>query len=58
LVTVPAAGINFEKFSYAKKKDYLEWFKDAKTEATRNKRMDTAIEWIIEGKSRNWKYEK
>lgn len=58
LVVVPAAGINFEKFSFSKKKDYLAWFDEAKTEATRNKRMDTAIEWITEGKSRNWKYEK
>jgi uncharacterized protein YdeI (YjbR/CyaY-like superfamily) len=58
LIVVPVAGINFEKFSYSQKKDYLEWFSEAKTEATRNKRMDTALEWITEGKSRNWKYER
>ncbi|MEF9480049.1 YdeI/OmpD-associated family protein [Chryseobacterium sp. 1B4] len=31
---------------------------EAKTEATRNKRMEQALEWIAEGKGRNWKYER
>ena len=44
------------KTSSAQKKEYLEWITDAKTEATRNKRMETALEWMAEGKSRNWKY--
>jgi uncharacterized protein YdeI (YjbR/CyaY-like superfamily) len=48
----------FEKFSPSQKKEYIEWLVDAKTEATRNKRMTTAIEWIAEGKTRNWKYAK
>ena len=48
----------FENFSPGKKKDYIEWITEAKTEATRNKRIETAVEWIAEGKSRNWKYEK
>lgn len=48
----------FEKFSYSHKKEYIEWITEAKTEATRIKRMDTALEWIAEGKGRNWKYEK
>jgi len=48
----------FNNFSYSKKKDYVEWITDAKTDETRNKRMATAIEWLAEGKSRNWKYEK
>lgn len=34
------------------------WLTDAKTEATRDKRMKQAVEWISEGKGRNWKYEK
>lgn len=53
----PAAE-TFENFSYSKKKDYVEWLNEAKTEDTRNKRLTTAIEWISEGKSRNWKYER
>lgn len=46
----------FEKFSPSQKKEYIAWFEDAKTEATKVKRLETAIEWIEEGKSRNWKY--
>lgn len=46
----------FENFSYSKKKEYVEWVTDAKTEATRQKRLDTAIDWMAEGKERNWKY--
>ena len=30
---------------------------DAKTETTKNKRLEQAVEWISEGKGRNWKYE-
>ncbi len=47
----------FDSFSYSKRKEYLDWFADAKTEATRLKRMNQAVEWISEGKSRNWKYQ-
>jgi uncharacterized protein YdeI (YjbR/CyaY-like superfamily) len=46
----------FEKFSPSQKKEYITWLEEAKTEATRLKRLETAIEWISEGKSRNWKY--
>lgn len=48
----------FDAFSTSAKNDYIEWIVEAKTEATRNKRMAQAIEWIAEGKRRNWKYEK
>jgi uncharacterized protein YdeI (YjbR/CyaY-like superfamily) len=48
----------FNNFSYSHKKEYVEWITEAKTEATRNKRMETAIEWMSEGKGRHWKYEK
>jgi uncharacterized protein YdeI (YjbR/CyaY-like superfamily) len=52
-----AAKKVFDEFSYSKKKDYVEWLTEAKTEATRDKRMETALEWIAEGKSRHWKYQ-
>ncbi len=52
------AKVQFENFSYSHKKEYIEWITEAKTETTRNKRIATAIEWIAEGKGRNWKYEK
>lgn len=48
----------FEDFSVAKKNEYVEWITEAKTEGTRNKRLVTAIGWLSEGKSRNWKYAK
>jgi hypothetical protein len=46
----------FEGFSYTNKKEYVEWFTEAKTEVTREKRLAQAIEWMAEGKVRNWKY--
>ncbi|MDB5120139.1 MAG: hypothetical protein JWN56_1357 [Sphingobacteriales bacterium] len=52
----PEVQVNFENLSYSHKKEYVEWFIEAKTKATRSKRMQTAIEWLTEGKSRHWKY--
>ena len=51
-----AARATFEGFSNSNKKEYVEWLTDAKTEKTRLKRLATAIEWMAEGKVRNWKY--
>ena len=48
----------FEKFSPSHRREYVEWITEAKTEPTRVKRIATAIEWLSEGKSRNWKYER
>jgi uncharacterized protein YdeI (YjbR/CyaY-like superfamily) len=53
-----AAAKHFEGFSPSKRKDYADWITEAKTEETRDKRIKTAVEWISEGKSRNWKYER
>lgn len=47
----------FEKSSPSFRKEYILWITDAKTETTRNKRLEQAVEWISEGKGRNWKYE-
>jgi uncharacterized protein YdeI (YjbR/CyaY-like superfamily) len=46
----------FESFSPSQKRDYIEWLTSAKQDATRQKRLATAIEWIAEGKPHNWKY--
>ena len=51
------ALVTFEGFPASKKKEYVQWFTEAKTEATREKRLAQAIEWMAEGKSRNWKYQ-
>ncbi len=48
----------FNNFPYSHKKEYVEWITEAKTEATRTKRIATMLEWLEEGKSRNWKYER
>lgn len=48
----------FEGFSPSHQREYVEWITEAKTDATREKRMATALEWLSEGKSRNWKYER
>jgi uncharacterized protein YdeI (YjbR/CyaY-like superfamily) len=53
----PATDEHFNKFSPSKQREYLEWFADAKSDVTRSKRIAQALEWIAEGKSRNWKYQ-
>jgi len=53
-----AAHAAFEAFPPGKRKEYIEWLEGAKTEATREKRLATAIEYISEGKGLNWKYQK
>jgi uncharacterized protein YdeI (YjbR/CyaY-like superfamily) len=52
------AKANFDKFPPSHKREYIEWITEAKREETRQKRIATAVEWIAEGKSRNWKYQK
>lgn len=51
------AAVNFKAFSPSCRREYCEWITDAKREETRDKRLQQAIEWIAEGKHRNWKYE-
>jgi uncharacterized protein YdeI (YjbR/CyaY-like superfamily) len=51
-----AAAKVFEAFSPSCKREYVEWIADAKREETRVKRIAQAVEWIAEGKQRNWKY--
>jgi len=48
----------FEAFSPSCKREYIEWITDAKTDETRNRRLATAVQWMAEGKSRNWKYQR
>ena len=54
----PKALEVYYNFSPSAKREYLEWIVDAKSDATRQKRMETAIEQISEGKSKNWKYQR
>jgi uncharacterized protein YdeI (YjbR/CyaY-like superfamily) len=53
-----AAKKTFENFSPSNQREYVNWLTEAKTEATREKRLKQAIEWMAEGKPRLWKYMK
>jgi hypothetical protein len=44
-------------FSPSQQREYTEWIADAKRDETRERRIETAIEWLADGKKRNWKYE-
>lgn len=48
----------FDSFSPSHKRDYIEWIVEAKAAETRDRRVETAIKWMSEGKPRNWKYMK
>jgi uncharacterized protein YdeI (YjbR/CyaY-like superfamily) len=57
LERTPPAKANLEAFPPGVRREYLEWIAEARQDATRQKRIATAIEWLSEGKRRNWKYE-
>lgn len=46
----------WEGFPPSHRREYIEWITEARTDETRDKRIETSIEWLEEGKSRNWKY--
>ena len=48
----------FGAFTPSQKREYVEWVVEAKQAATRARRIATAVEWMAEGKQRNWKYQK
>jgi len=50
------AAAVYAAFSPSAQREYVDWISEAKREETRAKRLATALEWIAEGKQRNWKY--
>ncbi len=56
LAANPQAAAVWADFTPGKIRDYCEWILDAKSDATRNKRVAQAVEWIAQGKGRNWQY--
>jgi uncharacterized protein YdeI (YjbR/CyaY-like superfamily) len=48
----------FDGLSPSQRKEYVDWIVEAKRDETRAKRLATMLEWLAEGKSRNWKYER
>ena len=47
----------FDAFSPSARREYVEWVVEAKREETRQRRIAQAVEWMAEGKQRNWKYQ-
>ncbi|HVT88832.1 MAG TPA: YdeI/OmpD-associated family protein [Tepidisphaeraceae bacterium] len=52
------AAAGFKSLAPSHRREYIEWINEAKQEETRQRRVVQAIQWIAQGKSRNWKYEK
>jgi uncharacterized protein YdeI (YjbR/CyaY-like superfamily) len=46
----------FDAFPPSQQREYIEWITEARRDETRQRRLATAIEWLAEGKPRNWKY--
>lgn len=51
-----AAGASFEAFPPGRQREYVEWITGARRDETRQRRLAQAVEWLAEGKPRNWKY--
>lgn len=56
LAMVPAAHATFQGFPPSQRREYIEWITGAKREDTRQRRLAQAVEWMAQGKPRNWKY--
>jgi hypothetical protein len=52
------ARATFEGFSDGRKREYVDWIVESRRDETRRKRLATAIEWMAEGKEKEWRYRK
>lgn len=57
LANAPKAKATLDGFPPSAQRDYFAWISEAKQDATRQKRITTAVEWLSEGKRRHWKYQ-
>jgi uncharacterized protein YdeI (YjbR/CyaY-like superfamily) len=57
LAKAPKAKATLDGFPPSAQRDYFDWIAEAKQDATRQKRIATAIEWLSAGKRRHWKYQ-
>jgi uncharacterized protein YdeI (YjbR/CyaY-like superfamily) len=57
LAANPVAKAVFDGFAPSHRREYIEWITEAKRDETRDKRVAQTIEWLSQGKRRNWKYE-
>ena len=53
-----AANAAFKGFPPSHRREYIEWIIEARRDETRKKRIEQAVAWIADGKSRHWKYER
>ncbi|MEO8634583.1 MAG: YdeI/OmpD-associated family protein [Gemmatimonadales bacterium] len=51
------AKASFTQFSPSQQREYVEWVTEAKRPETRATRIATTVDWLSQGKHRNWKYE-
>jgi uncharacterized protein YdeI (YjbR/CyaY-like superfamily) len=51
------ARATFERFTPAQRREYVDWLVEAKQDATRERRLAQALQWLAAGKQRNWKYQ-
>jgi uncharacterized protein YdeI (YjbR/CyaY-like superfamily) len=57
LAKAPNAKAALDSFPPSAQRDYYDWIGEAKQDTTRQKRIATAVEWLNQGKRRNWKYQ-
>lgn len=50
------AAKHWDAFPPSHRREYIDWITEARRDETRQRRLAQAIEWIAEGKHRNWKY--
>lgn len=58
LAAHPAAQATFNAFPPSQQREYVDWLGEARQAATRARRLAQALQWLAEGKRRNWKYER
>jgi uncharacterized protein YdeI (YjbR/CyaY-like superfamily) len=51
------AKATYQAFAPSHRREYVEWITEAKQEATRARRLATAVEWMAAGRQRHWKYQ-
>lgn len=58
LARAKKARQQFEAFAPSHQREYLEWIQDCKRPETQLRRIEQAIEWLAEGRTRNWKLQR
>lgn len=58
LAAAPEAMAFYSSLTAAQQREYVSWITEAKRDATRQRRLETTVTWLGEGKRRNWKYER